>query len=84
MSAQNPAADPRVEALQAVIDRVVSWQDGATKETVREELARGAAEAQVDLPADVLDDLAERIHARADRVEAADVVEQHGGSVTPS
>ncbi len=29
------------EAVQAVLDRVLSWQAGAPEETVREELAKG-------------------------------------------
>jgi hypothetical protein len=29
------------EAVQAVLDRVLSWQAGAPEETVREELERG-------------------------------------------
>jgi hypothetical protein len=29
------------EAVQAVVDRVLSWQAGAPEETVREELVRG-------------------------------------------
>jgi hypothetical protein len=32
------------EAVQAVVDRVLSWQEGAPVETVREELQRGLAE----------------------------------------
>ncbi len=32
--------DPRVDVLQAVFDRVDSWQDGADAETVRMELDR--------------------------------------------
>ncbi len=31
------------EAVQAVIDRVLSWQAGAPEETVREELEKGLA-----------------------------------------
>jgi hypothetical protein len=32
------------EAVQAVVDRVLSWQAGAPEETVREELAKGLAQ----------------------------------------
>jgi hypothetical protein len=31
------------EAVQAVVDRVLSWQAGAPEETVREELEKGLA-----------------------------------------
>jgi hypothetical protein len=74
---------PQVEALQAVVDRVVSWQDGAPESTVREELAKGVREAGVEVPAPVLDELARRIHDDADHVEAARVVEAHAGEVEP-
>ena len=73
--------DPAAEALQAVVDRVVSWQDGATEETVREELAKGVREAGVDVPGGVLDELARRIHDDADHVEAAQVVAAHADEV---
>jgi len=32
------------EAVQAVLDRVLSWQEGAPAETVREELRKGLSE----------------------------------------
>ena len=32
------------EAVQAVVDRVLSWQAGAPEETVREELAKGLSQ----------------------------------------
>lgn len=50
-------------AIQAVVDRVTSWQDGATEGTVADELRRGAGEVGVDLSdqevrvlADVIED----------------------------
>ena len=45
-----PADDPRVAVLQAVVDRVTSWQDGADEPTVRKELddAIGATDVEVD------------------------------------
>ena len=44
------ADDPRVAVLQAVVDRVTSWQDGADEPTVRRELddAIGASDVEVD------------------------------------
>ena len=44
------ADDPRVAVLQAVVDRVTSWQDGADEETVRKELddALGSSDVEVD------------------------------------
>lgn len=41
--------DPRVEALQAVVDRIVSWQEGADDATVRTELDDALSQAGVDL-----------------------------------
>lgn len=52
----------RVEAVQAVVDRVTSWQDGAPKETVREELRKGLAEVQVDVPDEFVEEVVRRIH----------------------
>ncbi len=72
-----------VEALQAVVDRVVSWQDGATLETVREELAKGAREADVAASGSLLDELARRIHDEPDRVEVERLVAEHADEVRP-
>jgi hypothetical protein len=41
--------DARVEMLQAVVDRIVSWQEGADGATVRTELDRALLEAGVDV-----------------------------------
>ncbi len=72
-----------VEALQAVVDRVVSWQDGATRETVREELAKGASDADVTASDALLDEIARRIHADPDRVEVERLVAEHADEVRP-
>lgn len=72
-----------VEALQAVVDRVVSWQDGATQETVREELAKGAREADVEASDALLDELARRIHDEPDRLEVERLVAEHADEVRP-
>jgi hypothetical protein len=44
------ARTPKVEAVQAVVDRVASWQDGATEDTVRDELRRGLSEVGAEVP----------------------------------
>jgi hypothetical protein len=41
--------DPRLAVLQAVVDRVTSWQDGADEATVRKELDDAVAEADVEV-----------------------------------
>ena len=41
--------DPRVEVLQAVVDRIVSWQEGADDATVRTELDDALSQAGIDV-----------------------------------
>jgi len=41
--------DPRLAVLQAVVDRVTSWQDGADEPTVRKELDDAIAESDVEV-----------------------------------
>jgi len=52
----------QVEAVQGVVDRVASWQDGATEETVRDELLKGLNEAGVTVPDGFLDEAVRRIN----------------------
>ncbi len=49
------------EAVQAVVDRVLSWQAGAPEETVREELEKGLQEIGADMPEDWVSDTVARI-----------------------
>lgn len=63
---RNDAAEPdaqgaEAEAQQAVVDRVLSWQEGAPVETVREELRKAAAEAGVDVADDWVEEKAQQI-----------------------
>ncbi|HEY0889668.1 MAG TPA: hypothetical protein VGE38_08670 [Nocardioides sp.] len=67
-------SDEKLEAIQAVVDRVTSWQDGATEGTVEQELRDGFAEAGVDVPADDVSRLAEAIQDRHGAVSAAEVL----------
>jgi hypothetical protein len=53
--------DQADEAVQAVVDRVLSWQAGAPSETVLEELNAGLREIGADMPADWVARTAERI-----------------------
>ena len=48
-------------AVQAVEDRVLSWQAGAPVDTVREELRKGLHDAGEDMPDTWVDATAERI-----------------------
>ena len=62
------------EAIQAVIDRVTSWQDGATEGTVEDELRKGLDEAGVDLADDDVRTLASAIEDRHGSIDAAEVL----------
>lgn len=64
----------RIEAIQAVVDRVSSWQDGATEGTVAEELRKGADEVGVDLSEDDLRKLADAIEDEHGAVDAQAVL----------
>ena len=69
----NTNAD-RNEAVQAVVDRVSSYQDGAPEGTVETELTAGLGEVGIQLdPADVRT-LAEAIEAEHGGVSVADVL----------
>ncbi|WGL51050.1 hypothetical protein P5P86_13875 [Nocardioides sp. BP30] len=74
MTDANTNNDDRLEAIQAVVDRVTSWQDGATEGTVAEELRKGFGEAGVDVSDDDLTKLADAIEARHGAVSAASVL----------
>ena len=53
--------DARVAALQAVVDRVTSWQETATEGTIHDELDRGLREAGVTLTAEQRDQVTRQI-----------------------
>jgi hypothetical protein len=53
--------DQANEAVQAVVDRVLSWQGGAPVDTVRTELENGLAEVGETMPADWVESTAARI-----------------------
>jgi hypothetical protein len=64
----------KLEAVQAVVDRVTSWQDGATEGTVEDELRKGASEVGVDLSEDDVTKLADAIESRHGAVHASEVL----------
>jgi hypothetical protein len=66
--------DEKLEAVQAVVDRVSSWQDGATEGTVADELRKGATEVGVDLSDDEIARLADAIESEHGAVSAAEVL----------
>ncbi|MFC5728293.1 MULTISPECIES: hypothetical protein [Nocardioides] len=66
----------RLEAIQAVVDRVTSWQDGATEGTVAEELRNGAREVGVEMSDEEIRRLADVIEDRHAAVDAAEVLSE--------
>ena len=70
--------DERMEAIQAVVDRVTSWQDGATEGTVADELRRGVDEVGVEVSEDEVRQLADAIEDRHGAVSAAEVLGRTG------
>ncbi|MCR6030817.1 hypothetical protein GGQ22_05100 [Nocardioides sp. zg-579] len=69
-----PNANEKNEAVQIIVDRVSSWQDGATEGTVAEELRKGADEVGISLSADEIAKLADAIESRHGAVDAASVL----------
>ena len=67
-------SNDRLEAVQNVVDRVTSYQDGATKGTVETELRAGFEEAGVDVEAADVTRLAEAIESANGAIDAASVL----------
>ncbi|MGZ4475442.1 MAG: hypothetical protein ACXVWW_07025 [Nocardioides sp.] len=70
----NGYSDEQLEAIQAVVDRVTSWQDGATEGTVVEELRRGLDEVGVQVGESDVARLADAIEARHGAISAAQIL----------
>ena len=64
----------KLEAIQNVVERVTSWQDGATEGTVETELVKGFGEAGVDVEEAHVKALADAIQDKHGEVQAADVL----------
>jgi hypothetical protein len=62
------------EAIQAVVDRVTSYQDGAPEGTVADELRSGFREAGVDVAEQDVANLAAAIETRHGAVSVEDVL----------
>lgn len=67
-------SNERNEAIQAVVDRVTSWQDGATEGTVEQELRDGFGQAGVDVSDEDTHKLADAIQDRHGAVDAQQVL----------
>jgi hypothetical protein len=68
------STDEKLEAVQAVVERVSSYQDGAPEGTVEDELRKGLTEAGVDLEDGDVRRLAEAIEADHGSVSAKEVL----------
>jgi hypothetical protein len=63
-----------IEAIQVVVDRVTSWQDGATERTVEQELREGFDEVGVEVTPEHLEALAVEINEDAGDVSVEAVL----------
>ena len=63
-----------IETIQGVVDRVSSYQDGATESTVAEELRKGFDEVGIEVSPDDVDALTAAIEEDAGEVSAAEVL----------
>ena len=61
-SESHEVLEARVEALQAVVDRVSSWQESAPEETIREELDAALVDVGLDLDEGVKKRIVHQIH----------------------
>ena len=66
--------NPELEAIQLVVDRVSSWQDGATEETIVEELRKGFDEVAIEVEPDDVAKLADAIQNETGDVNAGEVL----------
>jgi hypothetical protein len=64
----------QLEAIQGVVDRVTSYQDGATEGTVEHELRKALGETDIDLTDDDVAKLASAIEDEHGAVDAAAVL----------
>ncbi len=62
--------EAKVAALQAVVDRLASWQDGAEEKTLRQELDEGLAESGIDIDDDVRERIVEHVRENPTHVDA--------------
>lgn len=63
-----------IEAIQAVVDRVSSYQDGAPEGTIEDELRRGLSEAGVEVAPEDVTALGRAIEQHGGQVSAADIL----------
>ena len=71
---KNLGEDPRVEVLQAVVDRVVSWQEGTDRATVRTELDDALSQAGVALDEETKQRIVERVSNQTPHFDVREVL----------
>jgi hypothetical protein len=74
MSQTSQHQDPRLEALQAAYDRVNSWEETATPETIREALDEALREVGIDVDEETRGRLAKHIHEGGGREDVAAIL----------
>ena len=60
--------------LQAVVDRVVSWQEGSDPQTVRAELDSALASSEVDLDEDARRRIVDRVTSESPHFDVREVL----------
>ncbi|MGA8848178.1 MAG: hypothetical protein WB471_16305 [Nocardioides sp.] len=68
-------SNERIQAVQAVVDRITSYQDGATEGTVEKELRKALTETDVELSDAEVAALVEAVEAGEGTVSVADVLD---------
>ena len=76
MTETNTPDNPELEAIQLVVDRVSSWQDGATEDTIAEELRKGFDEAGVEVEPDEVSKLVDAIENEHGDVDVAELLDR--------
>ena len=66
--------DPRVAVLQAVVDRIVSWQEGADDATVRTELEDALSQAGVEVDEPTKQRIVERVSGETPHFDVREVL----------
>ncbi len=74
VSAETTTDDPRLEVLQAVVDRVTSWQERSSEDIIGKELDDALAESDVTVEQDVRDRIVGRIHADGSHFDVREVL----------
>jgi uncharacterized protein YpuA (DUF1002 family) len=74
VSGNDSPDDPRVEVLQAVVDRIVSWQEGTDHATVRTELDDALSQAGVDLDEEAKQRIVERVSGETPHFDVREVL----------